>query len=142
MVEERLGLRKRPSVAEDGWEFLARHERISITDSSLPRSCRRQLRRPQSGTSAKSAPYCRGMREEDVADRLVSALSHLDAVVDEVTSEEALQEIDEATLEVFWRDWPEVNAWGHSLWQRLNEDLAGPATPPQDPDLDEVGESG
>jgi hypothetical protein len=82
------------------------------------------------------------MPEEDVADRLVSALSHLDAVVDEATPEEALQAIDEATLEVFWRDWPEINAWARALWQRLNEDLAGPATPPQDPDLDEVGESG
>jgi len=82
------------------------------------------------------------MPEEDVADRLVSALSHLDAVVDEVTPDEALQAIDEATLEVFWRNWPEITAWGHSLWQRLDEDLAGPATPPQDPDLDEVGESG
>jgi hypothetical protein len=82
------------------------------------------------------------MPEEEVADRLVSALSRLDAVADEVTPEEALQAIDEATLEVFWRDWPEINAWARSLWERLNEDLAGPATPPQDPDLDEVGESG
>jgi hypothetical protein len=82
------------------------------------------------------------MPEEDVADRLVSALSHLDAVVDDVTPEEALQAIDGATLEVFWRDWPEINGWARSLWQRLNEDLARPATPPQDPDLDEVGESG
>jgi hypothetical protein len=82
------------------------------------------------------------MPEEEVADRLVSALSRLDAVADEVTPEEALQAIDEATLEVFWRDWPEINAWARALWQRLNEDLAGPATPPQDPDLDEVGESG
>jgi hypothetical protein len=82
------------------------------------------------------------MPEEDLADRLVSALSHLDAVVDDVTPEEALQAIDRATLEVFWRDWPEINDWARSLWQRLNEDLARPAKPPQDPDLDEVGESG
>ena len=81
------------------------------------------------------------MTTGDVSDRLVSALSHLD-VADEVTPDEALQAIDEATLEVFWRDWPQINAWAASLWQRLNEDLAGPAAPPQDPDLDEVGESG
>jgi hypothetical protein len=43
------------------------------------------------------------MPTEDVSDRLVSALSHLDAVADEVTPDEALQAIDEATLEVFWR---------------------------------------
>jgi hypothetical protein len=82
------------------------------------------------------------MSEKDVGDRLVSALSHLDAVVDEVSPDEALQAIDDATLEVFWRDWPQINAWAGSLWQRLDEDLAGPATPPQDPELDEVGESG
>jgi hypothetical protein len=82
------------------------------------------------------------MPEEDVADRLVAALSQLDAVAEEVTPDEALQALDDATLEVFWRDWPEISAWARSLWQRLNEDLAGPATPPQDPDLDEVGESG
>jgi hypothetical protein len=82
------------------------------------------------------------MPEEDVGDRLVTGLSHLDAVADQVTPDEALQAIDGATLEVFWRDWPPINAWASSLWQRLNEDLAGPATPPQDPDLDEVGESG
>lgn len=82
------------------------------------------------------------MPEEDVADRLVSALSHLDAIADELPPDEALEAIDGATLEVFWRDWPEINAWARSLWQRLNEDLARPATPPQDPDLDEVGESG
>jgi hypothetical protein len=34
---------------------------------------------------------------------------------------EALQAVDEATLEVFWRDWPEIIAWARSLWQRLNE---------------------
>ena len=82
------------------------------------------------------------MPEEDVADRLVSALSQLDAVAKDVTPDEALQAIDDATLEVFWRDWPEISASARSLWQRLSEDLAGPATPPQDPDLDEVGESG
>jgi hypothetical protein len=91
---------------------------------------------------AKSAPYCRDMPEEDVADRLLSALTHLDAVADGLTPDEAVETIDDATLEVFWRDWPQINTWAGSLWQRLNEDLAGPATPPQDPDLDEVGESG
>jgi hypothetical protein len=91
---------------------------------------------------ANSAPYCRDMPEGDVGDRLMTALSHLDAVADEVTSDEALHVIDDATLEVFWRDWPQISAWAESLWQRLDEDLAGPATPPQDPDLDEVGESG
>jgi hypothetical protein len=82
------------------------------------------------------------MPEADVGDRLVTALSHLDAVADEVTPDEALHVIDDATLEVFWRDWPQISAWAGSLWQRLDEDLAGPATPPQDSDLDEVGESG
>ena len=82
------------------------------------------------------------MPETEVGDRLVAALSHLDAVADEATPDEALHVIDDATLEVFWRDWPQISAWAGSLWQRLDEELAGPATPPQDSDLDEVGESG
>jgi hypothetical protein len=57
------------------------------------------------------------MPEEDVADRLVSALSQLDAIAKEVTPDEALRAIDEATLEVFWRDWPEISAWARSLWR-------------------------
>jgi hypothetical protein len=89
-----------------------------------------------------SAPYCRDMAAEDVGDRLVSALSQMEAVADEVTSDEALERMDDATLQVFWRDWPNISAWGGALWRRLNEDLAGPATAPQDPDLDEVGGSG
>jgi hypothetical protein len=82
------------------------------------------------------------MAAEDAGDRLVSALSRLETVADEVTPDEALHAIDEATLQVFWRDWPNISAWAGSLWRRLNEDLAGPAAPPQDPDLDEVGEGG
>jgi hypothetical protein len=64
------------------------------------------------------------MPAEGVGDRMVSALSHLDAVADEVTLDEALHAIDDATLEVVWRDWPQINAWAGSLWQRLDEDLA------------------
>jgi class 3 adenylate cyclase len=84
-----------------------------------------------------------GHTVEDVPSHwLMSALSCLDSLADEVTPNEVLQTIDEATLEVFWRDWPQINAWAASPRQRLNEDRAAPATPPQDPNLDEVGESG
>jgi hypothetical protein len=43
---------------------------------------------------------------------------------------------------VFWKRWPEVSQWAGSLWKMLSEELAGPATPHGDPELDEVGESG
>jgi hypothetical protein len=77
-----------------------------------------------------------------VGDRLVRALSDLEAVTREVTVDDALAGLDEATLEVFWRDWPSLRGWAETLWQRLNDDLATPASPVTDPDLDEVGDGG
>jgi hypothetical protein len=80
--------------------------------------------------------------EASVGDRLVRALSDLEAVTREVTVDDAHSRLDEATLEVFWRDWPSLRGWAESLGQRLNDDLATPARPVTDPDLDEVGDGG
>jgi hypothetical protein len=82
------------------------------------------------------------MAQDELAGRLIEALSELDEVAGAMTAEEAVAELDEPTLQVFWRDWPNISAWAGALWRKLNEDLAQPARPPQDPDLDEVGESG
>jgi len=79
---------------------------------------------------------------EEVAERLMDALSQLEEVADAVTPDEAVGTLDDASLQVFWRDWPHVSAWAGSLWRKLNEDLAAPARPSQDPELDEVGGSG
>lgn len=78
----------------------------------------------------------------DLGERLVTLLSELEAITQQVSADEAEAVLDEATLQVFWRDWPPLRSWAESLWQRLQSDLAVPATPVTDPELDEVGESG
>jgi hypothetical protein len=55
------------------------------------------------------------MVEAPVGDRLVRALSDLEAVTREVTVDDALAGLDEATLEVFWRDWPSLRGWAETL---------------------------
>ena len=82
------------------------------------------------------------MAEDELDLLLLDALSGLDEVAAGLTAEEAVAQLDDATLQVFWRDWPNLSSWAGGLWRRLNDDLAEPARPPQDPDLDEVGESG
>jgi hypothetical protein len=80
--------------------------------------------------------------DDESAQRLIQALGELEAVASAVSPEEAVRSLDEATLQVFWRDWPNISSWAGALWRRLNQDLAGPARPSQDPDLDETGGSG
>ena len=81
------------------------------------------------------------MAHDELGERLLDGLAGLDEVSGELTADEALTELDDATLQVFWRDWPNISAWAGAVWRRLNEDLAQPATPPADADLDEVGGS-
>jgi hypothetical protein len=78
----------------------------------------------------------------DSSDRLLEAMTDLEAVADEVTPEEAAKAFDHTSLQVFWRDWPRVSSWAGTLWRRLNEDLEGPGTPVRDFDEDEVGGEG
>ena len=79
---------------------------------------------------------------DDPSDQLLRALDLLAEVADGVTAEQAAEEIDEATLQMFWREWPRASAWAGALWRRLNSELAEPARVGDDPDLDEFGESG
>ena len=82
------------------------------------------------------------MEHDQAGARLVEALGQLEEVADTLTTEEAVRTIDDASLQVFWRDWPQLSKWAGALWRRLDQDLAAPARPLQDPDLDEVGGSG
>jgi hypothetical protein len=82
------------------------------------------------------------MADDDLAERLIDALTALEEVADGFTPDEAVGALDAASLQVFWRDWPQVSGWAGALWRRLDADLAAPARPPQDQDLDEVGGSG
>ena len=79
---------------------------------------------------------------DDVGDRLLDLVQDLDEVTRRITPEQAHAQLDETTLQVFWKRWPEVSAWAGSLWRMLSEEIEGPSTPHRDPELDEIGESG
>ena len=71
----------------------------------------------------------------------MEALDLLGEIADEVTAEQAAEELDEATLQTFWREWPRTSAWAGALWRQLNTALEEPARVADDPDLDEIGGS-
>ena len=81
------------------------------------------------------------MTHDDAGAGLIDALSRLDQVADELTPDEASRTLDDADLQVFWRDWPHLSAWAGALWRRLDEDLADPSRPFGDAELDETGGS-
>jgi hypothetical protein len=79
---------------------------------------------------------------DDVSERLLKALSALEDVADEFTSDEATTTLDDAALQVFWRVWPRRGGGGGSVWRQINSDLDGPSSAVGDHDLDEVGGEG
>jgi hypothetical protein len=72
-------------------------------------------------------------------DRLVAALAELISLTQDLPADDAPDRLDDTTLEVFWREWPQVRRWGEILSQRLAADLARPAEPVRDHALDETG---
>lgn len=79
---------------------------------------------------------------DDIGNRLLSALSSLEGVADELTPDEATATFDDITLQIFWREWPRVGSWAGMLWRQLNDDLATPSSAASEPDIDEVGGEG
>jgi hypothetical protein len=79
---------------------------------------------------------------EDVSERFLGALSALEDVADEVSPDDAAVVLDDAALQVFWREWPRLGAWAGAVWRRLDRDLAAPSSPVSDGELDEVGGEG
>ena len=65
----------------------------------------------------------------DAAQQLLEAMEAFDEVADNLTVHEALEELDEATLQLFWRDWPRIQSWAGSLWRELDGELAELAAP-------------
>jgi len=78
---------------------------------------------------------------DDAAEQFLDLIHHFEEVRDALTPERAHAEFDETTLQVFWKKWPSLSAWAGSLWRMLSEELAGPATPYCDAEVDEVGGS-
>jgi hypothetical protein len=79
---------------------------------------------------------------DDPADQFLELIYSLEELRDSITPERAHAEFDETTLQLFWKKWPALSACAGSLWRMLSEELAGPATPHRDAELDEVGGSG
>jgi hypothetical protein len=75
----------------------------------------------------------------DTSLQLLEAMESLNDVADAVSVEAALEELDDTTLQVFWRDWPHIASWAGSLWRRLNQELAEPATPAEEGKVDTGG---
>lgn len=78
----------------------------------------------------------------DPSEKLLDAMSLLEELAREVTPEEAVDAIDAATLQSFWREWPHTVGWAGSLWRRLNQDLDAPSQPGDGSGYDETGGSG
>ena len=64
----------------------------------------------------------------DMAQQLLEAMEAFDEVADGLTADAAIHELDESTLQMFWRDWPRISSWAGALW-RLNDELAELAGP-------------
>lgn len=77
---------------------------------------------------------------EDAAARLMEALDLLAEVADDVPAHVAVSAFDDATLQLFWREWPRTSAWAGTLWRLLDADLAEAASPASE--FDEIGGSG
>jgi hypothetical protein len=78
----------------------------------------------------------------EAAGEFLDLIHRLEEIRDAVTPERAHADFDETTLQVFWKKWPSLSAWAGSLWTMLSEELARPASPYRDAELDEAGGSG
>ena len=68
-----------------------------------------------------------GAPVEDISDRFLDAISRLEAVADAVSPHDAHRQLDETSMQVFWRTWPGISSWAGSLWRLLNEELMAAA---------------
>jgi hypothetical protein len=78
---------------------------------------------------------------DDLAVEFLELIHRFEEIRDAITPERAHAEFDETTLQLFWKKWPSLSIWSGSLWRMLSQELAGPATPHLDAELDEVGGS-
>jgi hypothetical protein len=83
-----------------------------------------------------------GAPVDDISDRFLDAISKFEEVADAVTPHDAYRQLDETSMQVFWRTWPGISSWAGSLWRLLNDELMNPAGSANGPDPDEVGGSG
>lgn len=76
------------------------------------------------------------------SERFLEAIGALEEVAGHLTPEEAHRGFDEASLQVFWRTWPDLSAWAARLWRLLNDELAEAAVPVHRSEDHDVGGGG
>jgi hypothetical protein len=78
---------------------------------------------------------------EDISDRLLEAITRLREVADAATPHDAHRQLDETSMQVFWRAWPGISSWAGSVWRLLDEEFMDPAVPSSGPEGHDVGGS-
>jgi hypothetical protein len=79
---------------------------------------------------------------DEVGNRFLDLLHELEDVAGSLSPEQAHDQLDATTLQVFWKRWPGLSAWAGSLWRMLSQEMADASAPYRDPELDEAGGSG
>jgi hypothetical protein len=79
---------------------------------------------------------------DDIAEKFLELIHEFEDVACSIPAQRALAEFDQTTLQVFWKKWPHLSGWAGSLWTMLSAELAERSAQLDDPDLDEIGESG
>ena len=79
---------------------------------------------------------------DDLDAELTEGLDRLATVADGLTPEQAVDELDDATLQAFWREWPRASGWAGALWRLLNADLESAARPLGDPESAQIDTGG
>ena len=113
--------------------------KLSLKEIPVVKAGPRALRNSPARTCGLLSYTCVPMA--DISDRLLHAFSELEDIANEMTPEVASRSVEEPTLQLFWRRWPQVSSWAGSLWRLLNEDTVDPAAPASG-EFDEVGGSG
>jgi hypothetical protein len=78
---------------------------------------------------------------EDISDRLLEAITRLQEVADAATPHDAHRQLDETSMQVFWRAWPGISSWAGSVWRLLDEEFMDPAVPSSGSEGHDVGGS-
>jgi hypothetical protein len=83
----------------------------------------------------------KGAPVDDISDRFMDAISRFEEVADAGTPHDVYRHLDETSMQVFWKTWPDISSWAGSLWRLLNEELMDPALSADHPHSGEVGGS-
>jgi hypothetical protein len=52
---------------------------------------------------------------DDLSDRFLDAIARFEEIADAVTPHDAHRQLDETSVQVFWKRWPGLSSWAGSL---------------------------